>query len=849
MYGQIQSTNRVMQEQMHQMDQRSSMRVQALEKYTQDRFTEEENLCQQRINQKYSEHDNYYTPQGDHMKSQIQNWLEQKLEGYGHCLHHHHDDSALPNENIFSDVHETANGRLFKSRSDETLSQSDNHSGRFRKREFYESRTEAMQQIRAWQVPSYSKDRSRVKVLENQKRNSHEASNRSQSRQELNMEPEPVSRYPVEPKIEVRNRPQLQSERKQNKMDDDHTYMTMTGSHSQGAIAKHSSVPQAQVYPNARKGPVSRGPVTHSTPKSRESSPYTTHSGILRSQTDDNINRNVSNSNSWQQEFDRTDSSLELKKQISISENNVNDRSRVSSSALPQHPEKSDSGANLVTPSVRNSISSENFVPDIPKPTFSTFGYDDGQDGRNAPSNSPEQNAKGTFEMPSFSTPRSNNSGNSGKDELMNRTLLAQSMFSRQSSQGSYGFIPRNSDDMYVEMKNMSPGLHQRVRSSEGLLETDIDHINFNRSHSEERTLVQIPNTTRSPPDTRDNLQMKSMTNSLKSNSVSQPVRISSQHQQQSSFSHPLHSSTPYMVQSGGNRSGAGPPTLPKPSVQSPPYPYASVRDVQHGSDVRYNGNTSTVNGNTTSDNAYSSVGDVQLHNESGHNFAGADVLYSNTAVNGTKNNPKQNHLEPRSKTAYQTYLTENQNFSSDNIYHRESSPNICNNSKEDSSSNPDSGYSSKIYGSRLNSATPPSSGTTPSTSFSTDRGVPSNTNSPQSQYSNADYERLPKRQYDDDVQNHVQSWYQRKLQETTQKVYDSWRSERSPGKVTPQKQQQNCGQRLPVRYNGNSDYAKIDYNSASGRQQNGLSTQTAYVPSGQMSHLVSTYVVQGSDV
>lgn len=493
-------------------------------------------------------------------------------------------------------------------------------------------------------------------------------------------------------------------------------------------------------------------------------------------------------------------------------------------------------------------------MPDIPKPTFSTFGYDDGHDGQNAPSNSPEQNVNGTYEMPSFKTPRSNNSGNSGKDELMNRTMLAQSMFSRQNSQGSYGFIPRSSDDMYVEMKNLSPGVHQRARSSEGLLETDIDHVNFNRSHSEERTLeVQIPNTSRSSSETRENLQMKSMTNSLSLNSVPQQVRISSQHQQQSSFSHPLHSSTPHMVQNGGNRSGAGPPTLPKPSVQSPPYPYATVRDVQHRSDVRYNRNMSTVhrnvNGNIKSDNSYSSVGDVQLQNDSNHNLVVADVSYGNNAVNGTKNNPKQNLLEPRSKTAYQTYLTENSNSSSDNIYHRDNSPNICNNSKEDSSSNPDSGYSSKIYGNRVNSATPPSLGTTPSSSFSTDRGVPSNTNSPQSQYSNADYEHLPSRQYDDEVQNHVQSWYQRKLQETTQKVYDSWRSERSPGTVTPQKQQQNGGQRLPVRYYGNSDYAKIDYNSAGGRQQNGLPLQTPYIPSGQMSHLVSTFVAQGSDV
>ncbi|XP_045197652.2 uncharacterized protein LOC123552233 isoform X1 [Mercenaria mercenaria] len=861
-YGQIQSTNRVMQEQINQVDHRSTMRLQALEKYTQDRFVEEENLCRQRLNERYNEHDNYYMPNDDHMKSQIQNWLEQKLEGYGHCLHHHHDDSALPNENIFSEVHETANGRLFKSRSDETLSQSDNHSGRFRKREFYESRQQAMQQIRAWQVPSYSKDRSRVKVLEKQGQ-----TKRSQSRPDLNKVTE-QRHYPVEPRIQVRNRPQSQSVERTVNKPEDNTYMTMTGTQNNGAIGKHSTLPQPQVYPSARKGSGSHGPMGHSTPKSRESSPYASHNGIVRSQTDSGINNNVSN-NSLQQTFGRTESSTEPKRQMSLSEKNLSDRSFMfpdQQQTQTYSVHKPETSSISVNSPYRNSTSSDNFVSSVPKPTFSTFGYEDGQGSRKIPAFSPEQNSadhidQGQCEMPSSSTPRSNHSG---KEEQVSKSFLAPDSFSRQNSQGSYGFTPRNHDDMYVEMKHLTPRLHQRARSSEGILETDIDHVNLSRSQSEERTLElrdtsYTPNTTRSSSEAR-NLQ-SNILHSPNPKSISKQQTGILSPRQQNSFSngssHPVYSSSPYTVQSGTVRSATGPPTLPKPSVQSSSYPYSTVREVKRVSDVRYNGNTSganrNINGNVT-ENAYSTVRDVQTQNISNRNVTVAadvhspsDIYNSHPMINNTSSNSKQNQLEPRSKTAYQTYLTENPNFSNENLCHRENSPNICNNSKEDSSSNPDSGYSSKIFGNRANSATPASLGSTPSSSFSTDRGVHSNTNSPQSQYSNTDYECLPKRQYEDEVQNHVQSWYQRKIQETTQKVYDNWRSERSPGKVTPQ--QQNGGQRLPVRYYGNSDYAKIDYSVVNGRQQNGQAGIPSYTPSGQTSHMVSTFVVHGSDV
>ena len=91
------------------------------------------------------------------MPEDLEYWLTDKLASYGHCLDHHHDDSALPPRNLFTDFPHSAlaMGRLVRSRSDETLSASD-YSGKFRKRDFYASRQAAMQQIRGWELPRNS---------------------------------------------------------------------------------------------------------------------------------------------------------------------------------------------------------------------------------------------------------------------------------------------------------------------------------------------------------------------------------------------------------------------------------------------------------------------------------------------------------------------------------------------------------------------------------------------------------------------------------------------------------------------------------------------------------------------
>ncbi|GFR59259.1 ankyrin repeat domain-containing protein 6 [Elysia marginata] len=95
--------------------------------------------------------------QNGDMPEDLEYWLTDKLASYGHCLNHHHDDSALPPRNLFTDFPHSAlgMGRLVRSRSDETLSASD-YSGKFRKRDFYASRQAAMQQIRGWELPRSS---------------------------------------------------------------------------------------------------------------------------------------------------------------------------------------------------------------------------------------------------------------------------------------------------------------------------------------------------------------------------------------------------------------------------------------------------------------------------------------------------------------------------------------------------------------------------------------------------------------------------------------------------------------------------------------------------------------------
>ena len=152
----------MLQDRIEQLDLRSSQQAHSLDKLTRERLEEERRACQHELEnrlQRERHHTQYVVESyGEDLQGQIQGWLEDRLASYGHCLDHHHDDSALPPRHIFTDVHLGPNGgRLFRSRSDETLSVSD-YSGKGRKRQFYESRKAAMEQIRGWKVPTGKKD-------------------------------------------------------------------------------------------------------------------------------------------------------------------------------------------------------------------------------------------------------------------------------------------------------------------------------------------------------------------------------------------------------------------------------------------------------------------------------------------------------------------------------------------------------------------------------------------------------------------------------------------------------------------------------------------------------------------
>ncbi|XP_052810477.1 uncharacterized protein LOC128238522 isoform X2 [Mya arenaria] len=855
-YGRIHNNNRVLNDRIDQVDHRSSMRVQALEKYTHDQFHEEKNRCRQRIDHRLDE---YGDAGQDHMKSQIQNWLEQKLEGYGHCLHHHHDDSALPNDNIFTEVHETANGRLFKSRSDETLSQSDNHSGKFRKRNFYESRQQAMQQIRAWQVPSYSKDKYRVKISAKQTANA--TGKRSQSQHNVNnTDIEPARQYPIEPKVEVRtyaskNLPNTIG-RNMARTEDHGDYMAMTGSPQ--PVQRAPSRPQPQVYQSTRQqGTSSRGPVTHSTPKSRESSPYTTHTNIVRSHTDGYLAQGSPRQLTFQDISHSTQEStlhsssggqgvMTYTKAESFGDVKSARSDLQLSKASSASPTKSTTSATLFSSGYRNSTSSDKLMPENPKPTFTTFGYDETMRSSAQPNNQEDQidmSGQGV----SVGTPRSASSHSSRAEEQMNKTQISgNSMYSRQISQSSHGFSPSHHDDMYVEMKNFTPAkLHQRARSSDGLLETDVDHVHSSQNMAQSfntHDATQLSVTARSSSETRNILRAMSPTPAPQQ--PSRNITQSPANTCNKTISHPKLSSTPTAIPNSftrpAERSVERPIPPPKPSVHTVPNKLFGANTA----DRHYAGNINFKSTLPRPENPYTTVKQAQFQRDLNQNYAVMPEVhpvptnyYSQGLTNGTNGVPAQNQLEPRSKFAIQTYLTETPPF--DSQIQRENSPNICNNSKEDSSSNPDSGYSSKIYGNRASSVQPPSCGSTPSSSFSTDRGLTSNTNSPQSQYSSTDYEYLPKRQYDNEVHTPMNNWYHRQIQETTQKVYDSWRNDRSP-RIPPQQQQQ---QRLPASYYGNGDYVSANQIQASRANQSG------YTLSGQQNHLVSTYVMHGSDV
>ncbi|KAL3881636.1 hypothetical protein ACJMK2_028049 [Sinanodonta woodiana] len=879
-YEHIETSQQAMNERIDQYDHKTSLRVHALEHFTRGRLEEEERECKKRL---HEYHSNVYVPYSENMKMEMQDLLEAKLAGYGHCLNHHHDDSALPNDNIFQNIHETENGRLFKSRSDETLSQSDNHSGRFRKKEFYESRQAAMQQIRAWQVPSYSQNRN--SRAENQTRTPartgvmNQNLNGDRYNRIMNHSRNPtigvqVINQHIEPNIQIRTSARgldLQSpsnasvHNSQYTQGPDDAYVQMTNPHSQGAIPKR--LPQSQSWQTSGQYQPMSGytrtvttPVFHSTPNTKSRDNLAASSSLPKSHTD----------------------YAALHRQAVDNRQGSSERDPTSGYDINQSSSVLQGSEQLTQPNTARS-SDESQTATSP-PTFTTFGYDEtrgGNSGTLAPTNSPEQVKDSTNKsgnqgvQPTWNQertpPRWHSTGVGHQDNTdgdVTYLNYTQSPYKNLQRHDSYGFSTENKDDSILSRGAQNPPMRQRTRSSDGILDEDFPQRDlFDRNKSEEK-MAQFPNRPQTPSASRSHLESRENSSFKNSQSF--------QSNSQSSYSH-FNGSKESRILRSGSTNMENPNSLNALNPESRGsvhgnYKSSTLNVREPNSSYSHGGMHSSqtlneipnANGGVNSPSNILRNGDVRLGAQGkplssvtreSLNSSARDVRLSqdrtNTVVtlaevHNTNSSPSifyPNH-EPapavagsrstftaRSQTgSYQTYLTSNgRDYSNDSGYQRDSSPNICNNSKEDSSSNPDSGYSSKIYGTRVKSENPPSSsGGTPSSSFSTDRGIstPSNANSPYSQVSNGDYETIPAKQYAESVQTHVQDWYKRKLQEASQQYKSGWNglgNQSTPKQYKPeqpQQQQPPPSQYATAKYGATTHYnSQAPYGSSYGAQ------------------------------
>lgn len=169
LYEHIDASHQVLKDRIDLLDKRTTQQVYAIDKLTKERLEAEETHCRERINQQIEQERVANTTRlnshGETIKADLRDWVETRLHDLGkEHINQPQDDSGLYYRDIFTGATQQGGGRLFRTRSDETLSQSD-YSLKNKKRNFYESRQAAMQSIRAWQVPNYRKDASRSRDL------------------------------------------------------------------------------------------------------------------------------------------------------------------------------------------------------------------------------------------------------------------------------------------------------------------------------------------------------------------------------------------------------------------------------------------------------------------------------------------------------------------------------------------------------------------------------------------------------------------------------------------------------------------------------------------------------------
>ena len=956
-YDHIEASNRALSNRMDQLDKRTTEHVHNIDRFTKDRFIEEEHNCRGRIQQRIEEEREYMRDHyHENLRLDMQDWLEAKLGTYGHCLDHHHDDTALPNNNIFTDVHHTENGRLFKSRSDETLSQSDNHSGKFRKRDFYESRQAAMQSIRAWQLPIYGKDRpGRTRDINDNVRNVNDRSQggrnpyrgqgqyqgqgHGQRGQMQYRSQQNGGIYASHNQVPTRNEPMRRSNVNFSSKEDILSPSTESTNRSpyaqspndpvyghygqQGAIPKR--MPQSQTWHSAeqwRNGQNndSYTASAYNKPKSSESTQHgqpvygkvmvrskTDSDGFVRDSGQDKINRHhneqfqrnstprqsapersqartqdVDNSKMFHKNSDTRQSFQERGSLNTSTGTNPMTLTSSASSGPGQGPQDNS------RPSSGKSDKSDQQI--TPKPTFTTFGYEEKKTPQSisnsvtAENNVTRPGSSMRQENPYGYLPKRSQTPNDHLDGRLSRNggQLAYGherpktpQTSNQSAINSSIRPSQNKDDAHPVIPP-KPILRQRTRSSEGLLLDDgitSAHDMAQRSRSEERMLDSAPQgqrsytpqTPRSASETRPqnshpvNSACSNISNKYPRNSQSpysgysntQSSIPTSQHNGSNS-SHSQHFNSQNQRASNGQEVHSVYVQMKRPdNVNSNVYgsnremspaskdsnyglrenPYASVRNVSQykGNQVQYLVSKQGVPYHSSYNVNYANEGKRATHRESSPvvNFSKSEPNLDRSLNDSDHDAGYTSPVNPRADYATCRSPTGESSASKDQTKIVANYPNAYN--KEDSSSNPDSGYSSKIFGAR-NAGNVPSNSGTPSSSFSTDHdhsmSIPSNNNSPHPQVSHSDYEQIQnvrlaaqRQTRDQNLQNHVESWYQKKLQEAAQRLREGPYNKQGDSPPTALRHNQysdqyhygqppnNQSQYSSSHYQGNKDY------------------------------------------
>ncbi|XP_069142310.1 uncharacterized protein [Argopecten irradians] len=938
-YEHIDASNQVLHQRLNLLDKRTAQQVFAIDKLTKERLQREERNCSDRISQKLLEERNFmlkkYTEQ---TRMEVEDWLEAKLSSYGHCLNHHHDDSALPSKNFFTDVHENENGRLFRSRSDETLSQSD-YSVKHKRREFYESRQAAMQQLREWQ-----NDVKEGKARQNER-----------IARENNLGKGTIysSQGHVQVgQIQVHSAPKGENTRDENTRGSRVTFNLLSPStastsrtpfvqspadstdikmyDSQGAIPKR--IPHSQTWQGSeqfRNSPVKRdsSPLTHSTPKSHDSSPYETVGGVkrgamVRSQTTDPDGFQRSSQrysqhhhvDSVYQRSSQRDSSSSRPNQTDSSDGFHRTRQRQS---FPERGSSNTSTGNNATSnssgagqdplgSQQSSIGIGNGINS--KPTFSTFGYPEaetqprpasvGDNMFRSSGNKSEQTSSHTKDegrpVVKEVTPygsvsvvkgvaRTNPSLRQVPKPPEKPEFLKKENLSKQGDM--YGYFVKNKDDMYMSMQPKNT-MMQRTKSSDELLleESGITsaHEMARRGGSAERSSMGQRSMNRTPNDIDGRLSSaqnsKYVSNGQGHSTQGQWSSYVTRGQNKPGCSTPVSQHEGSALPNNGQYSGR--------VLRTPESHYVSMND-DHYRMTPIAEKNRINNGRPSADSPYISGKDVAQYrrgdtspapyhstynmNRVGHNddydfienveksrnMSKSESNLLDRTTGSSENSPRGDFRVCR------TPVSIGEDGDKDNLKNMSNYPNAYN--KEDSSSNPDSGYSSKIFGNRLrpgnapsNSGSPSFNSGTPSSSFSTDHSIStpghSNSNSPYIPVNHADYQMIPasrdipvnhadyqmvpasRDQHKEAIESQVQNWYQKKLMEAAKTLTDSSPQKPYPGQAPKRNlypAQQQYRQDIS-HYGSQSQYSNKPYchsNSTYGNHQQ-----------------IATYV-QGSDV